>query len=535
MDQHAAVLKGLRTLFGLGSVAGLSDGQLLDRFLNRRGEASELAFTALVERHGPMVLRVCRQVLNESHDVEDAFQATFLVLVKKARSIRRSESAGSWLHGVALRVASRARASAIRRRRHERDGATLASTAVLEEHDDSASVLHQEVARLPEKYRTPVVLCYLEGRTYDEAAAQLRWPVGTVKSRLARARERLQRRLLQRGLAPSLSLATSDLSSRAHATFIRPELLETTVRAATAFAARTDPTTGALSAAAVALTEGVLHTMLLTKWKSVAVASIAAIGIGSAVHAQFSVDTKPSGEVGEPAKRTDVTPAAAQPPQEADRLKGLESKLDRILKALEGSTKPTDARAAYREAARNQERAASAARLAAGPTTHSQPYIAAAPPGLGPDRLSLIEGRLARVEQRLDALEKRLPPTSSDSNNVPGAPPTRSQALYDALVPGQPGTSDLSSDTFPDVVERHRTVVPGRDPFAPERRFQQERAPSRTRPSSSDEQPINEVAPSSDDLRPRGEESTARDNVPSDSKPSDATYVVNDSNGSASP
>ncbi|MHC5540164.1 RNA polymerase sigma factor, partial [Singulisphaera rosea] len=122
IDQHVAVLKGLRTLLGLGSVAGLTDGQLLDRFLNRRGEVSELAFTALVERHGPMVLRVCRQVLIEPHDVEDAFQATFLVLVKKAKSIRRSESAGSWLHGVALRVASRARASAIRRRRHERDG-----------------------------------------------------------------------------------------------------------------------------------------------------------------------------------------------------------------------------------------------------------------------------------------------------------------------------------------------------------------------------------------------------------------------------
>src|SRR5262249_43935879 len=151
-----------------------------------------------------MVLKVCRRILSDSHDVEDAFQATFLVLVEKAGSICTRDSVGSWLHGVAFRVASCSRATAARRRRLELKQAELIAFRTPDDGgSDLASVLHEEVARLPEKYRAPIVLCDLEGHTYDEAARQLVWPLGTVKSRLARGRERLRSRLARRGLAPT--------------------------------------------------------------------------------------------------------------------------------------------------------------------------------------------------------------------------------------------------------------------------------------------------------------------------------------------
>ena len=183
----------LAALFHAGTVAGLGDRVLLERFAERRDasdEAAEVAFAALVERHGPMVLRVCRAVLGDRHEAEDAFQATFLVLASRARSIRRGDSVGSWLHGVALRVANRARWRSARRRHHERRHAEMTATTEADEShsrvpDDVDRVLHEEIGRLPEKYRRPVVLCYLEGLTHDQAADQLGWPVGTVRRRLA--------------------------------------------------------------------------------------------------------------------------------------------------------------------------------------------------------------------------------------------------------------------------------------------------------------------------------------------------------------
>ena len=187
----------MQVLFGVGTCAGLTDGQLLERFMAGRDEAGDLAFEALVTRHGPMVMRVCRNVLDDPHDVHDAFQAVFLVLARRANAIRNRQSVGSWLYGVAVRVSARARVAAIRRQIRDRRtiGAAQAIAAVVPNQDDAspierndrAEVVHQELSRLPEKYRAPVVLCYLEGLTHDEAAARLSWPVGTVRSRLARA------------------------------------------------------------------------------------------------------------------------------------------------------------------------------------------------------------------------------------------------------------------------------------------------------------------------------------------------------------
>jgi RNA polymerase sigma factor (sigma-70 family) len=185
----------MELLFNAGTASGLSDAELLDRFLALAGEQSELAFESLVLRHGPMVFDVCRKVLRDSHDAEDAFQAAFLVLAARARSIRKQSSVGSWLHGVALRVARRARSDAARRMALKRRVAEMAKEQAnversFEEFGDF-DTLHEEIARLPRKYREPVVLCYLEGMTLDTVARQLGCPVGTIGVRLKRGRQRL--------------------------------------------------------------------------------------------------------------------------------------------------------------------------------------------------------------------------------------------------------------------------------------------------------------------------------------------------------
>ena len=197
--------KHLSSLFRVGTLAGVPDAQLLERFVAGRDEAGEMAFRALVERHGPMVLRVCQSVLGDRHDAEDAFQVTFLVLARKAGSIRKQRSLGSWLHGVAHRVALRAQTAARRRLARETKAAKRAEMAAPsaepgEDRADLAAALHQEITRLPAKYRAPIVLCYLEGMTHDQAASELGWPVGTVRGRLARARDMLRTRLTRRGL-----------------------------------------------------------------------------------------------------------------------------------------------------------------------------------------------------------------------------------------------------------------------------------------------------------------------------------------------
>ena len=163
-----------------------------------------MAFEALVERHGPMVLRICRTILRDRHDAEDAFQATFLVLARQAASIRSRASVASWLHGVARRVASSARSAASRRREHERKAADLAEPFVAEPRwDDLAQVVHEEIDQLPERFRAPIVLCDMEGLTEGQAARRLGRPVGTIRSQVTRGRQRLRCQLIRRGLAPA--------------------------------------------------------------------------------------------------------------------------------------------------------------------------------------------------------------------------------------------------------------------------------------------------------------------------------------------
>lgn len=195
----------LGVLFHDGSTVGLTDGQLLERFATREGEAAELAFAAIVERHGGMVFLACRSLLRDEHDARDAFQATFLALVRKAGSLWVEDSIGPWLHRVACRAAGKVRRAAKGCRERERKAAE-AEGARDDEHAERrelAAAIHEEVARLPGAFRAAVVLCDLEGRPYEDAARQMGCAVGTVKSRLARGRGRLRDRLVRRGLAPA--------------------------------------------------------------------------------------------------------------------------------------------------------------------------------------------------------------------------------------------------------------------------------------------------------------------------------------------
>jgi len=185
-----------------------TDHELLEQFLESNGTRAEDAFATLMRRHGPMVLAVCRHVLRQHHDAEDAFQATFLVLARKASSIRARNVLARWLHEVAYRIALRARATAAQRQSYEKRGTTRTLDVTddpTRAADDLRPVLHEEVRRLPEKYRTLVVLCYLEGKTNEEAARLLQWPIGTVKGRLYRARDLLRVRLRRRGIVFALT------------------------------------------------------------------------------------------------------------------------------------------------------------------------------------------------------------------------------------------------------------------------------------------------------------------------------------------
>jgi RNA polymerase sigma factor (sigma-70 family) len=187
----------------------LPDGDLLERFFHGEELEAEDAFGALVERHGPMVLGTCRHVLGRGHDAEDAFQATFLALARRGDAISDPRALSGWLREVAYRIALRARARASRTRAIEWQATAMAlgrdepgDPEEIVSLSELRPVLHEEVARLPEKYRVPVILSYLEGRTNQEVAELLHWPVGTVKGRLMRARQMLRSRLTRRGVAP---------------------------------------------------------------------------------------------------------------------------------------------------------------------------------------------------------------------------------------------------------------------------------------------------------------------------------------------
>jgi RNA polymerase sigma factor (sigma-70 family) len=281
-----SVVRQLGSLFERGSLAGLSDRELLERFNDkRRGPDGEAAFAALVGRHGPMVLGVCRQLLGDWQHAEDAFQAVFFVLAQRAGSIQDPDLLGNWLYGVATRTARCANQQIVcRRKREERDtmsgsGAGLgvaaeatsppADQAVIDR--EAAEAIHAEVGRLPRAFRLPVVLCYFEGLTLDQAARRLRCPPGTLRSRLARAREKLRLGLTRRGVALPAAALAAVLTPRNSSASFPPILCEATTRAATAFAAR-HAASGTLSASAATLAQEVLRTMLIHKLKLIAMA-----------------------------------------------------------------------------------------------------------------------------------------------------------------------------------------------------------------------------------------------------------------------
>jgi RNA polymerase sigma factor (sigma-70 family) len=260
--RNADLLREVRTLFSFGVRAHSSDGQLLDRFLNGGQVDAESAFTILVERHGAMVWHVCRQVLGDSHDAHDAFQATFLVLLSRAKSIRKRDSLASWLFGVALKVARRARYAVIVRRFHERKAAELAEAeaSAPDRYSECTAALYAELARLPERYREPIVLCHLEGLSTAAAAARLGCAQGTILSRLARGRERLRRRLAQSGSAALAIMPAPPVA---------PDLPVTIVRSTVDCALRSGfgRTTAAVmvTPAVAVLTENTLRTLLITR------------------------------------------------------------------------------------------------------------------------------------------------------------------------------------------------------------------------------------------------------------------------------
>ena len=262
-DMHAAI-RELGTLFNEGAVGMLSDGQLLDRFVGRR-DAS--AFEAIVERYGPLVWGVCRRVLRHHHDAEDAFQATFLVLARKAASVMPREKLGNWLYGVAYQTAMKARATRAKRRVRERPAREMTEPeAVPDEHaDELLSRLDREVARLPEKYRLPIILCELEGKTHRQAAEQLGWPVGTVSGRLSRARALLASRLSRPGTPLTVGALGVLLAHDAARAGVPPELVRSTAQAASLSMAGKAATAGVVSAKVAALTGEVLKTMLINK------------------------------------------------------------------------------------------------------------------------------------------------------------------------------------------------------------------------------------------------------------------------------
>jgi membrane fusion protein, multidrug efflux system len=286
----------LRTLFDAGAIGALSDGQLLEQFATGRGEPRELAFAALVERHGPFVLRVCRSVLRDEAAAEDAFQATFLALARKAGSLWAQHSLAPWLHQAAYRAALHDRSATIRRRSHEHAAAALRPGSVAPPHhgndNELEKIIHEEIDRLPGRYRVAVVLCDLEGRTHEEAARHLGCAVGTVKSRLARGRKRLRGRLVRRGLAPATALAAASAGRAARAAVPTGLAESTVVYAATASAA---PTSVAV------ITEGVLRSMFLAKVKLVMTAAgvVAALAAGAVALAQSGIG-RPKDGTGKP-------------------------------------------------------------------------------------------------------------------------------------------------------------------------------------------------------------------------------------------
>jgi RNA polymerase sigma factor (sigma-70 family) len=288
----------------------VTDGQLLQRFLDHRDDA---AFAGLVQRHAPMVWGVCLRVLGHTQDAEDAFQAAFLVLVRKAASVVPRAAVGNWLYGVAYRTSLKARTARARRRARETQVTEMPEPqpAPPDCWPELQVVLDQELARLPEKYRLPVVLCDLEGRPRQEVARQLAIPEGTLSSRLTTARRMLARRLAQQGPALSGGMLAVVLSHNA-ASSAPPSLVASTIKAATLLATGQAAAAGAISVGAATLTREVIRAMFVSKLKVATAVLVAALAVAAAATCALSSS-------GLMAQQPDAERRAAPSPQAADR------------------------------------------------------------------------------------------------------------------------------------------------------------------------------------------------------------------------
>jgi RNA polymerase sigma factor (sigma-70 family) len=314
------VLKHLTTLCRSGVLGNLNDEQLLERFTDLSDDSAHEAFETIVRRHGPMVFGVCVRVLRDMHEAEDAFQATFLILARKATSVIPREKVANWLYGVACHTAHEARVRAARRRAREERVARGLHIHTPDEalHNELRAILDDELSRLPARYRAPIILCELEGLTRQEAAGRLGVPEGTVSSRLARAKARLRDRLARRGLALPAGAVSLLAIREASATMLKDSLITSTTVAAMRVAAGIRAA-AVFSTTVVSLAEGVLKTMLLTKLKGIAIVLGSSIAVISGAAAL--------GQTG-PFDRTSRQP-------DAERMTVMERKLDRIIDALD--------------------------------------------------------------------------------------------------------------------------------------------------------------------------------------------------------
>lgn len=331
MNPLSGLVQRVRRAALLREPAQLPDGRLLQEFIDSRNEA---AFEMLLKRHGPMVLGVCRRILGNHHDAEDAFQAVFLVLARKAHSVTPRDLVGNWLHGVAFRTALQARGRLGRKRAREKQVTDMPQ--IFADSPADAQELHQaldrELGRLPMKYRSAIVLCDLEGRSRKEVAGQLKIPEGTLSSRLAKGRELLARRLARHGLVLTSGMLASTLIEQTALGALTPSLVSVTVQAA-ALAAAGQSAAGLVSTNVLALSQGVMKAMFLDKLKVLALL-IACIlgGFGAGV---VGVGPSPTAQAAAPSDPGQFVQAKTPQPDDPEPLDGqllLDAKIQKELR-----------------------------------------------------------------------------------------------------------------------------------------------------------------------------------------------------------
>lgn len=322
----------LRRIVIATDARAMSDGDLLDCFVTGGDEA---AFEALVRRHGPMVLGVCRRVLHDPHEADDAFQATFVVLLRKCGSLAQPELLGNWLYGVAFRTAREVRNRAARRRARELQAVPVEESAPSSEWDDVRPVLDEELNKLPAKYRIPVVLCDLQSKSRKEVARQIGCPEGTLSSRLARAHDLLRRRLLRRGLALSGGWLAVGLSSGVATAALPPSLVLNTVKAALAVSVADAVGVGVLSAPVAALVEGVMQAMFLSKVKLTAAVllTVGMVGVSVGVLTHRALADRPAAGAADDKKPERAEPARGE--REAGRERPAGPSVQGMLKTVD--------------------------------------------------------------------------------------------------------------------------------------------------------------------------------------------------------